>query len=235
MAEPYGGALRDAVAFVFSRFEPIGIVATGTIVRGNPAPASDLDLYVLHRDPRRQRLQRRFRGVPAEIFVNPPERVEAYFAEERTAGRPLTAHMLATGFVVHRSDPVLDRLRARAAAELADPPRPDARALRTRAYHAASLCEDALDIFETDPEAAQLLLGQAVQVALEQRFWAAGRWQPRAKELLSALAELDPALAEAARAFVRAADPAERRRIGEQIVAQAVGETGFFEWESELA
>jgi hypothetical protein len=42
-------------------------------------------------------------------------------------------------------------------------------------------------------------------------------------------------LAETARAFVRAADPAERRRLGEQIVAQAVGATGFFEWESELA
>src|SRR5438128_286942 len=136
LPEPYAGALRDAVAFVFSRFEPIGIVATGTIVRGNPSPSSDLDLYVIHRDPRRQRLQRRFRGVPAEIFVNPPERVEAYFAEERAEGRPLTAHMLATGFVVLRTDPVLDDLRARAAAQLADPPRLDDRALRVKAYGA---------------------------------------------------------------------------------------------------
>jgi predicted nucleotidyltransferase len=211
------------------------VVATGTIVRGNPSPASDLDLYVIHRDPRRQRLQRRFRGVPAEIFVNPPERVEAYFAEERAEGRPITAHMLATGFVVHRADGVLDDLRARAAEELASPPRLDAQALRVRGYHAASLFEDALDVLETEPEAAQILLGQAVQLALQQRFWAAGRWQPRAKDLLSALAELDPAQAAAARAFVRAADPAERARLAEQIVVQAVGATGFFEWESELA
>ena len=80
-----------------------------------------------------------------------------------------------------------------------------------------------------------ILLGEAVQAALQQRFWAAGRWQPRAKELFSALAELDPPLAAAARAFVRAASLAERRRLAEQIVGQAVGETGFFEWESELA
>jgi hypothetical protein len=185
--------------------------------------------------PRRQRLQRRFRDVPAEIFVNPPARLEAYFAEERASGRPSTAHMLATGFVVFDADPIVDRLLARAADQLADPPRPDAAALRARAYQAASLCEDALDIFEADPEAAQLLLVQAVQLALQQRFWAAGRWQPRAKELLRALAELDPPLAAAARAFVRAADGPERRRLGERIVAQAVGQTGFFEWESELA
>jgi predicted nucleotidyltransferase len=232
LVEPYAGALREAVAFVLARFEPTGIVATGTIVRGNPGPSSDLDVYVIHRDRRRQRLQRWFQGVPAEIFVNPPERVEEYFAEERAEGRPLTAHMLATGFVVYQTDGALDALRVRAAAELASPPRIDEAALRARGYLAATLFEDAADVAELDPEASALILGQAVEAALRHRFWSAGRWQPRAKDLFVALAELDPGLAEAARAFLRAADPAERRRLAEQIAGQTVGATGFFEWES---
>src|SRR5690349_862702 len=68
----YDQALRDAVAFVLERFQPVGIVAAGTIVRGAPDPSSDLDLWVIHLQPVRQRLQKFFQGVPAEIFENPP-------------------------------------------------------------------------------------------------------------------------------------------------------------------
>src|SRR5204862_423698 len=82
----------------------------------------------------------------------------------------------------------------RAAGALANPPQLDARALRVKGYHAASLLEDGLDVVEIDPETAQILLGRAVEAALHQRFWTAGHWQPRAKDLLGALDELDPAL-----------------------------------------
>ena len=122
LAEPYKTALEEAVAFVLERFDPIGVVASGTIVRGDPSPSSDLDVFVLHRQPWRQRLQRFFNGVPAELFVNPPERVERYFEEEVADGRPVTAHMLATGVVVFAIDPIVEQLRARAADVLAAPP-----------------------------------------------------------------------------------------------------------------
>lgn len=44
LREPYATALRDAVAFALTRTQPIGIVAAGTIIRGNPDRSSDIDL-----------------------------------------------------------------------------------------------------------------------------------------------------------------------------------------------
>jgi hypothetical protein len=52
----YDRALREAVSFVLERFKPIGIIAAGTIVRGTPDAASDLDIWVIHLAPVRQRL-----------------------------------------------------------------------------------------------------------------------------------------------------------------------------------
>ena len=53
--------------------------------------------YVIHAQPQRQRLQRRFHGVPAEIFVNPPHTIRGYFENEHRDGRPCTVHMFVTG------------------------------------------------------------------------------------------------------------------------------------------
>ena len=72
LPEKYASALRSAVGFIAENLEPIGIIASGTILRGNPDPASDLDIYVIHRAAKRQRIQKFFAGVPAEIFINPP-------------------------------------------------------------------------------------------------------------------------------------------------------------------
>src|SRR5687768_5331681 len=92
-------ALREAVSWVAGRYESLGIFACGSLLRGEGGPTSDLDLYVIHGQPWRQRVQRRFAGVPAEIFVNSPTSARGYLAEEARGGRPLTAHMLATGHV----------------------------------------------------------------------------------------------------------------------------------------
>src|SRR5262252_3559240 len=100
LGEPYADALRQAVAFVLVETDPVGIVATGTVIRGEAHPASDIDLYVLHDAPYRRRVQRFFAGVPTEIFINPAQAVRSYFRDEHRTGRRITAHMLATGFVV---------------------------------------------------------------------------------------------------------------------------------------
>jgi hypothetical protein len=231
--EPYRGALEDALGFIFARFEPIGVVASGTIVRGNPAPSSDLDLYVLHRQPWRQRLQRVFRGVPAELFVNPPERVQAHFAAEREDGRPVTAHMLATGVVVYAADPLVDELRARAASELARGPAPSAARLTALRYAAATSFEDALDVDGADPATGAMFLFWAVERCLEYAFLSRNRWQPRRKEWLAELARLDPELAGLASDFYRACRDAERFELAGRIAGRTVGATGFFEWEAE--
>ncbi len=96
LAEPYASALRDAVAFVLDRVDPVGIVACGSVIRGTPSPNSDLDIYVIHAAAWRQRIQRRFGTVPAEIFINPPSAIRGYFESERQAGpthhRPHAEH-----------------------------------------------------------------------------------------------------------------------------------------------
>jgi hypothetical protein len=233
LAEPFATALREAVAYIFGRWEPIGIVAAGTIIRGNPGPSSDLDLHVLHRRPERQRVQRFFNGVPAELFVNPPGQVARYLDGERHDGRQMTAHMLATGFVVYEDDPALGHLRERAAAALASTPEPSPAFLTRQRYTVATWLEDAEDVAGEDAELCAALLCRAVDAAVEHRFWTARRWQPRHKDMLHALTALDGRLARDVRAFYRTADLAERRRRARRIVERTAGATGFFEWESE--
>src|SRR5689334_9007826 len=100
LSDLHRAALEQALTFVRSRYAPWAIVATGTIIRGTPDLSSDIDLCVLHNDPFRQRVQRRFQGVPFEIFVNPEGAILEYLESEARAGRPVTAHMLATGVVL---------------------------------------------------------------------------------------------------------------------------------------
>lgn len=228
----YAAALREAVAFVLERFDVEGVVATGTIVRGAPHASSDLDLYVVHRAPFRQRVQRFFGGVPAEIFVNPPAAIRGYFEEEHRDARPLTAHMLATGAVVLARGPAVGALRAEAAAWLARPSYPsDAEAVRAR-YGAATRYEDAVDVVDTDPATAAMLLGHAVTAMLELHCRAADGRVPRAKDLLGRVAQLDPVLgALAARAFSDA-PLAERQAAAAQVADWTIGARGFFAWDS---
>ena len=60
----YAEALRGAVRFILERFaDTQGIIVSGTILRGNPAPSSDLDIYVIRQKSQRQRIQKFFRQV----------------------------------------------------------------------------------------------------------------------------------------------------------------------------
>lgn len=229
---PYGAALRQAVTWALARFDAVGIIAAGTIVRGSPDRASDLDLFVIHHAPVRQRIQRFFHGVPAEIFVNPPASVRQYFAAEQERGRPSAAHMVATGHVVLERDPVIRQLRAEAEKRLRTPSPLSAEDAVQGRYMAATLLEDALDVAERDPATAGLLLAQAVTAMLHFHFRAAGLFIPRAKDLLRVLSELDPELGAEAVRFFTAAAFAERLAAAEAVADRTIGTRGFFEWES---
>jgi hypothetical protein len=233
LEEPYATALREALDYLLTRFDPAGIIASGTIVRGNPGPSSDLDLYVIVARPERQRLQRFFHGVPAEIFVNSLPWIERYFVQERAAGRPVTAHMLASGVVLHDRQGVASALRRRAAEDLAVPPQATPAQLVQWRYLVATLFEDACDLAQDEPEMARAFLFQVVAEALRYRFLEAGVWHPRAKALLHALDELDPLLTELARRFYRACTLDEQLGLAREIVTRTSGETGFFAWETE--
>jgi len=229
---PYDAALREAVDFVLARFEVWGVVAAGSILAGDADPRSDLDIYVIHARPQRRRIQRRFAGVAAEIFVNPPHQVRRYFDEEVT--RPCTAHMLANGVAVVNRHPVVDELIAEARRRLATPPNLNETQLTLRRYLAADALENAQDVVDRDPANADLFLHETVRAMLEYVFLAANRPLPRFKRFLAALDKFDPDLGDLARQYYSAADTATRLALATQIATRTIGETGFFEWESPI-
>lgn len=232
LAEPYATALREAVAFVFSEFEPAAIVATGTIVRGEAHANSDLDVYVVHLAPFRRRVQRFFAGVPTEIFVNPPRAVRRYFADEDNAGRRLTAHMLATGFIVFQSGTTIDELRSEAQRWLAkQTDMPDYERMTMR-YAIATRLEDALDVVASDAVTASLLLAAAVNGMLEYVCKSETGRIPRSKQLLATVLRLDAEVGALAAAFARASNVNDAVDAACAIADRTIRTRGFFEWDS---
>lgn len=229
----YEKALRECVEFLFGRFEVTAIVAAGTIVRGNPDPLSDFDVYVVHRADFKQRLQRFFNGVPTEMFVNSLPQVYRNLDLGLAERRPDTAHMLATGFPVLDLVGEIGPLKERAIDVLKRSPEASEEVLTRERYRPATLFEDALDVRDRDPETAELILGEAVPAMLMHAFSRAGRFFPRKKDLLETLAAIDPGTATLARRFYSARELSERLELAGQIADRTIRTRGFFEWESE--
>ena len=226
---PHDRAVAELEAHVRATYAPRGIVVAGSIVRGEAGPTSDLDVVVIHDEPWRLREQRRFAGIPAEIFVNPPAQIRRYFAHEHDEGRPCTAHMLATGEALPPVDPIVDELVAEARAWLARPLAIDAAALDGPRYAAVDLLDDARDVIDRDPAAAALLLGDAVCRIVEQVFWQRARFQPRRKRAVAELAALDPAAAALVRRWA-AASGRDALAAAEALARHVLGVDTFFAW-----
>ena len=233
LPSPYNEGLQAAVTDLLATYVPLGLFAAGSVLRGQGGPTSDIDLYLIHQAPFRQRLQRRYNAVPFEIFINPPQQVRRYFIDEHSAARPITAHMLATGFVLIDRDPVIQDLRNEAAQWLATPPNPTPDALRWRRYMAVDLLDNARDVVTTDPAMATLLLHRVVEQLIEYRFLAANRHLPRLKETLSALASLDRQTSELVDSFLAADGASEQLVVVNGLAESVTGETSFFAWDGE--
>ena len=228
----YDTALREAVSFVLREFQPLGIIATGTIIRGAAHATSDLDIVVIREGRFRRRIQRWFGDVPAEIFVNPPSQIRAYFAEEHRDAEPLTAHMVATGFVIYNASGVVDDLRSEAQAWL-DTLNPPSHAEIVRArYGAATRFEDALDVASTDEATATMLFTLSVTSMVELYCRIHLGHVPRRKDLLAAVDANDETLGQVVRAFFSATSFRDRRLLAEDLADVLVGTRGFFEWDS---
>ena len=233
LAAPFDSALRDAVADLLIEYDPVGIVAAGSVLRGAGGSTSDLDLYVIQHAPFRQRLQRRYAGVPCEIFVNPPDQVRRYFEAEHSHARPITAHMLATGYVVLDADPIVQTLRNEAANWLAMMPAADEERLRWLRYLLVDQADNIRDAAVADPTLARLLLGELLPNLATYCFLAAGRHVPRHKDVLAELARLDGPAAVAMRAIVDATDLGVALALTEALMQRVVGSTTFFTWDSK--
>jgi hypothetical protein len=232
LREPYATALREAVQFVLSQTQSAGLIAAGSILRGRPDKSSDIDLYVIHLQPWRQRLQKWFNGVPCEIFINPPAAIESYFDEEQAGAQPITAHMLSTGFVMLDADPIVDLLIQRARNKLAQPPLSTNLRLMMARYTAATQFEDAMDVAGRDISTANMILCKAVSSALEYFFLARNRMIPRDKDLLAELAGVEPKTAAVAQQFFSSGQWEERVATAGMLMDRIIGARGFFEWES---
>jgi hypothetical protein len=233
LSERYDRALREAVRFILGRFpETVAIAAAGTIIRGVPSRSSDLDLYVIHDAPYYQRLQYFFSGVPAEIFVNPEAQVYEYLENELQSARPITAHMLATGFPVLDVTGALARLRARGRAVLDAGPTEPVDRTRPR-YMIGSLYEDAVDVLDHDPDTARLLANRVVWEALSPAFTFRRLFIPRPKSLIARLREIDADLHALVVAYLHESDARRAVAIAGDIAERVAGVRGFFEWESE--
>jgi predicted nucleotidyltransferase len=233
LEEPARSALRQAVAVVEERTEPTGIIAAGSILRGMGDPRSDIDLYVIHEQPWKQRLQRRLAGVRVEIFINNERSVRGYLEEERVEGRPITAHMLATGHVVLCRTEQVRRIIEQGRDQVSHPPEVSGQALLMQRYTIVDSLENAMDVAQRDPVTAIMILHEVVTSLVRYRFTSTGHHIPRTKELLPRMAEIDPELASLVHRFCGAPGLDGRLALATRIAHHTIGVTEFFEWESE--
>jgi predicted nucleotidyltransferase len=231
LPDPYAEALRCALEFVFSNFRPFAVVVSGSIIRGSPDPSSDFDIVVLHDEPWRQRVQKWFGGVPSEIFVNSVDMVKSYFEQESKAGRPVMAHMLATGSDVFSNSPVTEEIVAMAKANLERGPHFTEMDLNQQRYLAACLFEDAFETRDRDPVTAVLILGRAIDSTIKFWYSARQRFVPRSKEQLDVIRiEAPETAALIDRASVGSLDV--RMTAARMLAEEVIQSTGFFEWDS---
>jgi hypothetical protein len=232
LAPRYDAALQAALVYIFQNFEPFGVIVSGSIVRGNPDPSSDLDIVVLHEQSWRRRIQKWFEGVPAEIFVNSPAWIKNNLAQETSDGRPVMAHMLTTGAVVFSSSARTMELIELAQFSLAKGPNFSDSALERQRYGAACLFEDALEVAERDPSTSALILGRAAEAAVSYWFASRQRFSVRSKEQMQVIRAEDRHIAELIDGALLSPGIAERVSAARELVQGVIGHTGFFEWDS---
>jgi hypothetical protein len=233
---PFDQAVAELEAYAQATWKPIGVVVSGSIVRGDGGPMSDLDVVVVHDEPWRLREQRRFAGVPAELFVNPPASIRRCFASEHAEGWPSMAHMLATGEVLDvppgAPHPVLADLIREARDWLTRPLALTPAQLAARRYVAVDVLDDARDVIYSDPAAAQLLLASAVSNIIAYAFLGRGQFQPRRKRAVAALAALDPIACDLVRRWA-AQSGRDALATVEDLARHVLGVDTFFAWTSD--
>jgi hypothetical protein len=232
LIEPFQSALREADLFIRRGYDPIGIVAGGTILRGEWQANSDLDFVVIHQASWRQRVQIRLNTVPIELFVNPAAEFRHAMQREAAAGRPAMTHLIASGKVLLDDMGVIQTLRREAREILERGPVIPREGLQARDYANATLFEDAVDIIAIDPERSRSMMTEAIARAAELWFLRAGRWLPRTKLLFSELEKLAPTLGADVRSAIRTAGEPAHLAFTMDVVTRLGSPTGFFEWTS---
>ena len=227
-------ALDQALSWIATQYEPIGIVVSGSIIRGNPNKNSDFDIYVIHNHPFRQRVQKYFNDVPCEIFVNNLDHIYQYFDSELKNNRPVTANILSTGVIYlgEENQQIITLLDDAKKYARLSPPLTE-QELLIRRYTLANLLEDVTDLLDVK-EAMTLhyIMSKIVLEAIEFTFAKNQQPLPRIKERIPLLQEVEPAIGDLVARYYAATTIDEQYHAVKQLVFNLTGETGFFEWES---
>jgi hypothetical protein len=229
---PYDRAVDELVRYVRATYTPLGIVVSGSIVRGNGGPTSDLDVLVVHGEAWRVREQKRFNGVPAELFIGPPLQSRRNFERDHADARPVTAHMFATGEVIEPSHPVIEELVREARDWLARPVETTELKLAQLRYGPVDLLDNARDLIDSDPAAAALMLGEAVRDIIAYAFWQRRCFLPRRKDRIAALASIDPQAAALVHTWLASSGRKALATV-EVLANHVLAVDTFFEWTSQ--
>lgn len=197
------------------------VLLAGSVARGEGAVTSDLDLYCLFDAEYRARLTWIVDGVLVEIFLNPYQQVVEYFSQ----GDEAALHMVLTGRVVYGNpaDPVLLRLREMAGqAFAAGPKAPGEREMTAHRYFALDLYEDALDV--AADRWRSLWVGMRIlREAVAFFYRIHGRWEVKAKHVLTDLDLWRPSLAAAIRRYMASGEPGDLKAALDEIYAPLGG------------
>lgn len=189
--------VADARALVSERF-PAALAAFlgGGVLSERRTPTSDLDIVVLLGDlPAPYRESLTWRNWPAELFIQRPDTIGAWFAKDLARRRPTLARMCTDGVVLTDADGTAAAVRDHAWAVLAaGPPKPTQAELDRRRYGISDLLDDLAGTGDDGERAiiCACLLRETAELAL----LIGGRWLGGGKWLLRELRAADPQLAE---------------------------------------
>jgi hypothetical protein len=233
MDNHYTIALDKALTWVRKDFKPIGIIVTGSIIRGNPDLNSDFDIYVIHQATFRQRIQKYFDGIPCEIFVNTFKHIYDYLEQEHQDNRPVTAHMISTGRVIEGADNLELQKLIQSAKEflLKSPPLTDIKRINMR-YAISTLFEDATDVKDTDTLTSTYFLNKLVSDIIDYTFRNNCIPLPRPKERIIYLEQNYPDIGKLIADYYRTENFYDKYAVAKTLVGRTIGEYGFFEWDS---
>jgi len=231
MSGKHRDAMKQELEWLQTIVEPVGIVVSGSIIRGNPGPSSDLDIEVLHDQPWRRRIQRWFCETPVELFLNPPQWMHHYIRDEAAHGRPSTANMLTTGKLIFDTNQRMAAIIDIAREVLSRGPSLSPHALLRDRYTAACLVEDALDFGGADTPDSRQILALAVDAVVSHAYLRKNRFLPRRKERLALLPSIEPEVARLlSLALIQA--PTDGLVHLQEASERVLGTSGFFEWDS---
>jgi hypothetical protein len=230
---PYNIALDKALTWVRKEFKPIGIIVSGSIIRGNPDINSDFDIYVIHQDSFRQRIQKYFEGIPCEIFVNNLNHIYGYLEQEYKSNRPVTAHIISTGKVIEGAENLeLQKLIQSSKEFLSKSPTLTESQRVFIRYAIATMFEDATDLKDTDTHTSTYFLNKLVNDIIDYTFRNNSIPLPRPKERIKYLEINYPDIGKPISDFFSAENFFNKYEIAKKLVKKTVGEIGFFEWDS---